>query len=286
MSVLALLYQFADNFAFLVLCATGLAIVFGMMGIINLAHGEFIMVGAYITAFTVHAGLPLPLAMASGAAGAGVIGAILERLVIRHLYGRPFDSIVATWAISLIASQGMLIIAGPTMPSIGTPLGSFTLGGVSFSAYRLVFLAAAAGELVAIYWLFMHTRFGIYARATIQRPDVARALGLNTDRVYAATFSLGAALAGLTGALYAPTMTLVPTMGTGFIVHAFVTVVVGGGNVLLGAAPAGAILAAIQTWLTAAYGTMIGKVGLLLAVIFVVRAMPQGISGWINQCRS
>jgi urea ABC transporter permease protein UrtB len=286
MSALVLLYQFADNFAFLVLCATGLAIVFGMMGIINLAHGEFIMVGAYITVFTAHAGLPLPLAMASGTAGAGAIGAVLERLVIRHLYGRPFDSIVATWAISLIASQGMLIIAGPTMPSIGTPLGSFTLGGVSFSAYRLVFLAAAIGELAAIYWLFMHTRFGIYARATVQRPDMARALGLDTDRVYAATFSLGAALAGLTGALYAPTMSLVPTMGTGFIVQAFVTVVVGGGDVLLGTAPAGAILGAIQTWLTAAYGTMIGKVGLLLAVIIVVRTMPKGISGWINQRRS
>ena len=286
MSILALLFQFADSFAFLVLCATGLAIVFGMMGIINLAHGEFIMVGAYITAFTAHAGLPLPVAMVCGTVGAGVIGTILERLLIRHLYGRPFDSIVATWAISLIASQGMLIIAGPTMPSIGTPLGGLTIAGISFSAYRLIFLAAAVGELIALYFLFMHTRFGIYARATIQRPDMARALGLETNRIYAATFCLGAALAGLTGALYAPTMTLVPTMGTGFIVQAFVTVVVGGGDVLVGTAPAGAILGAVQTWLTASYGTTIGKLGLLLAVIFVVRAMPKGISGWINQRRS
>lgn len=286
MWILVLLYQFADNLAFLVLCSTGLAIVFGMMGVINLAHGEFIMIGAYITAFTAHAGLPLPLAMAAGAAGAGAIGAIVERVVIRRLYGRPLNSIVATWAISLIASQGMLIIAGPMMPSIGTPLGSFTLGSFSFSAYRLVFLAAAVSEVAAIYWLFMRTRFGIYARATMQRPDVARALGLDTDRIYAATFCIGAALAGLTGALYAPTMTLVPTMGTGFIVQAFVTVVVGGGDVLVGTAPAAAILGAIQTWLTAAYGTMIGKVGLLLTVIIVVRVMPKGVSGWINHGRA
>ncbi len=132
----------------------------------------------------------------------------------------------------------------------------------------------------------MRTRFGIYARATMQRPDVARALGLDTDRIYAATFCIGAALAGLTGALYAPTMTLVPTMGTGFIVQAFVTVVVGGGDVLVGTAPAAAILGAIQTWLTAAYGTMIGKVGLLLTVIIVVRVMPKGVSGWINHGRA
>ena len=281
-----LFFQFADSFAFLVLCATGLAIVFGMMGIINLAHGEFIMVGAYITAFTAHAGLPLPVAIVLGTIGAGRDRRVLERLLIRHLYGRPFDSIVATWAVSLIASQGMLIIAGPTMPSIGTPLGSLNMGGISFSAYRLIFLAAAIVELIALYWLFMYTRFGIYARATIQRPDMARALGLDTNRIYAATFCLGAALAGLTGALYAPTMTLVPTMGTGFVVQAFVTVVVGGGDVLLGTAPAGAVLGAVQTWLTASYGTMIGKLGLLLAVIFVVRAMPKGISGWINQRRS
>ena len=221
-----------------------------------------------------------------GTVGAGALGVVLERLLIRYLYGRPFNSIVATWAISLIASQGMLIIAGPTMPSIGTPLGSLNLGGISFSAYRVVFFAAAILELISLYWLFMHTRFGIYARATIQRPDMARALGLDTNRIYAATFSLGAALAGLTGALYAPTMTLVPTMGTGFVVQAFVTVVVGGGDVLLGTAPASAILGLVQTWLTASYGTMIGKLGLLIAVIFVVRAMPKGISGWINQRRS
>jgi urea ABC transporter permease protein UrtB len=286
MSALDLLFQFADSFAFLVLCATGLAIVFGMMGIINLAHGEFIMIGAYITAFTTHAGAPLPVAIVLGTVGAGALGVVLERLLIRYLYGRPFDSIVATWAISLIASQGMLIIAGPTMPSIGTPLGSLNLGGISFSAYRVVFFAAAILELISLYWLFMHTRFGVYARATIQRPDMARALGLDTNRIYAATLSLGAALAGLTGALYAPTMTLVPTMGTGFVVQAFVTVVVGGGDVLLGTAPASAILGLVQTWLTASYGTMIGKLGLLIAVIFVVRAMPKGISGWINQRRS
>ena len=172
------------------------------------------------------------------------------------------------------------------MPSIGTPLGSLNVGGISFSAYCLVFFATAIVELIALFWLFMYTRFGIYARATIQRPDMARALGLDTNRIYAATFSLSAALAGLTGALYAPTITVVPTMGAEFVVQAFVTVVVGGGDVLLGTAPAGAVLELVQTWLTASYGTMIGKLGLLLAVIFVVRAMPKGISGWIDQRRS
>src|ERR1700683_5204336 len=100
MSALAFFVQFADSFAFLILCASGLAIVYGMMGVINLAHGEFIMAGAYITAVTAHHGASLPVAIVCGTLGAGAIGVILERLLIRHLYGRPFDSIVATRAVS------------------------------------------------------------------------------------------------------------------------------------------------------------------------------------------
>jgi urea transport system permease protein len=274
-------YQFADSFAFLILSSIGLAVIFGMMGVINLAHGEFIMCGAYVTVLSARAGLPLPLAMLLGAAVAGVIGMLIEYIVIRRLYGRLFDSIVATWAISLIATQGMLIIAGPSIEGLKTPFGSFELAGLSFSWYRVLLPVVALAILGGLYLLFVKTPFGVRARATIQKPDMARALGVDTDRVYALTFGLGAALAGLTGALYAPTMTTVPTMGSAFIVQAFVTVVVGGTDVLLGAAPAAAVLAFIQSFLTASYGQLIGQVGLLLTVIVVVRVLPKGVSGWM-----
>jgi urea transport system permease protein len=274
-------YQFADAFAFLILSSIGLAVIFGMMGVINLAHGEFIMCGAYVTVLTARAGVPLPLAMLLGAAAAGVIGMLIEYFVIRRLYGRLFDSIVATWAISLIATQGMLIAVGPSIEGLKTPFGSFELGGLSFSWYRVLLPLVALAILVGLYLLFVKTPFGVRARATIQKPDMARALGVDTDRVYALTFGLGAALAGLTGALYAPTMTTVPTMGSAFIVQAFVTVVVGGADVLLGAAPAAAVLAFIQSLLTASYGQLIGQVGLLLTVIVVVRVLPRGVSGWM-----
>src|SRR4030081_2717199 len=104
------LYQFGDAAAFLVLCASGLAIIFGMMGVINLAHGEFIMAGAYVTVSVAKLGVPLPLAILCGALFSGLVGMLLERLVVRHLYGRPLDTIVATWGISLIASQSTLIL--------------------------------------------------------------------------------------------------------------------------------------------------------------------------------
>lgn len=275
------LYQFADAFAFLILSAAGLAIIFGMMGVINLAHGEFIMCGAYVTVLTARQGVPLPLAMLLGTIAAGVIGLLIEYVVIRRLYTRLFDSIVATWAISLIATQGMLIVVGPSIEGLKTPFGSFEVGGLSYSWYRVLLAGVAVSILLFIYWLFMRTTFGVRARATIQNPSMARALGVNTDRVYALTFGLGAALAGLTGALYVPTMTAVPTMGSAFIVQAFVTVVVGGADVLLGAAPAAAILALIQSILTSSYGQLIGQIGLLITVIVVVRVLPKGVSGWM-----
>jgi urea transport system permease protein len=280
-STIGFAYQFADTFAFLVLSSIGLAVIFGMMGVINLAHGEFIMCGAYVTVLTARAGLPLPLAMLLGAAVAGVIGVLIEYFVIRRLYARLFDSIVATWAISLIATQGMLIVVGPSIEGLKTPFGSFEVAGLSFSWYRVLLPVVALAVLVGLYLLFVKTSFGVRARATIQKPDMARALGVDTDRVYALTFGLGAALAGLTGALYAPTMTTVPTMGSAFIVQAFVTVVVGGADVLLGAAPAAAVLAFIQSLLTASYGQLIGQVGLLITVIVVVRVLPKGVSGWM-----
>ena len=281
-SVFAMLYQFGDTFAFLVISCAGLAVIFGMMGVINLAHGEFIMCGAYVTASAARGGLPLPLAILTGALVAGAVGMVVERLVIRHLYQRPLDSIIATWGISLIATQGVLIVLGSTMQGIGTPLGSIDVGGRSYSLYRLVLMACALGLLGGLYLLFYHSRFGVIARATIQKPQMVYALGVNTGRMYGLTFGLGAALAGLAGGLYAPTMTMVPTMGATFIVESFVTVVVGGADIFVGAAPAAAILALIKAGLTAWYGQLFGQIGLLVTVILVIRILPGGLSGWLK----
>lgn len=282
-TVFSVIYQFGDTFAFLVISCAGLAVIFGMMGIINLAHGEFIMCGAYVTAATARAGVPLPIAILCGALFAAGVGMVLERTVIRHLYHRPLDSIIATWGISLIATQGVLILLGPTMQGIGTPLGSMSIGDRSYSIYRVVLFAASVGLLGALYLFFYRTRFGVIARATIQRPAMARALGVDTRRVYGLTFGLGAGLAGLAGGLYAPTMTMVPTMGATFIVESFVTVVVGGTDIFVGAAPAAAILAIIKAGMTAWYGQLFGQIGLLVAVIVVIRVLPGGLSAFVKR---
>ena len=279
--IFSFFYQFADVFAFLILSAAGLAIVFGMMGVINMAHGEFIMCGAYVTVGLVHAGFPLPLAQLCGTLAAGLIGVAVEWSLVRKLYKRPLDSLLATWGLSLIVTQGMLLVLGSTLTGVGTPEGSFVVGDYTFSVYRMVLFAAAVAVLGGIYFIFMRTRFGVHARATMQNASIAQATGVRVGRVYALSFGIGAALAGLCGALYAPTMTLIPTMGAAFLVEAFVTVVVGGANVLLGTAPAGILLAVIRTGLNGWGGQIVGQIGMLLAVIVVIRILPEGVSGWL-----
>ncbi|MEI7969339.1 MAG: branched-chain amino acid ABC transporter permease [Betaproteobacteria bacterium] len=281
--IFSILYQFADVFAFLILSAAGLAIVFGMMGVINMAHGEFIMCGAYVSVGLVHAGVPLVLAQVGGTIAAAVIGVIVEVLVVRRFYSRPLDSLLATWGLSLVVTQGMLIVFGSSLTSVGTPEGSFMVGEYSFSVYRLVLFGGALLALGFIYFVFMRTRFGVHARATMQNPRMAQALGVRVGRVYALSFGIGAGLAGLCGALYAPTMTLIPTMGATFIVESFVTVVVGGTNVLLGTTPAGVLLAAVRTSLNAWAGQIVGQIGMLIAVIIIIRLLPEGVSGFLTR---
>lgn len=279
-----LFYQFMDSFAFLILASAGLAIIFGMMGVINMAHGEFIMLGAYITTLLVtRLHLPLPLAILLGAVGVGVYGLVIERLIVHRLYGRPLDTVVATWGIGLIMSQGILILLGPSLPGLSTPLGSFSLHGSSYSVYRMLLGASAIALLALLYWLFTFTRFGLRARATMQNPEIASALGVNTSWMYSLTFMLGASLAGLTGGLFAPTTTIVPNFGTSFTVESFVTVIVGGASPLVGTSLSGVALGIISSGLAKFYTTFVARVGLLIATIIVIRVLPKGLSGLISQ---
>lgn len=282
-SVFNYLYQFLDSFSFLVLAVAGLAIIFGMMGIINLAHGEFIMLGAYVFTLLAKAGVPLWLAVPAGALAVGLFGYLIDLLVVSRLYGRPLDSVVAMWGISLLLRQGILILLGPSIPGLTTPLGAFSVGNSTYSIYRMLLALIAVLLLGGIYWVFMHTKFGLYSRATMQRSEIASSLGVNTRRMYSLTFMMGSALAGLCGALYAPTMTITPTMGQAFQNDSFVTVIVGGANPLIGMTVSGAVLGVIQSVLSLVFGTFFGKIGLLLVAILVIRILPQGFSGLIEK---
>ena len=276
-------YQFLDSFAFLILAVAGLSIIFGMMGIINLAHGEFIMLGAYAMTIMANASIPFPIAVLGGAAFVGAFGFLCDKLIIRHLYDRPLDSVVATWGISLLLKQGVLILMGASLPGLTTPLGNFMVGGTSYSIYRMILALISILLLIFLYWLFMKTKFGLLSRATMQNNSIAQAMGVNTSNMYSLTFTIGSALAGLCGALYGPTMTITPTMGQAFQNDSFVTVIVGGANPLVGTALSGTALGAIQSVLNITTGTFFGKMGLLVVAIIVIRILPKGFSGLVER---
>ncbi|MFC5652293.1 branched-chain amino acid ABC transporter permease [Paenibacillus solisilvae] len=279
-SIFNMIYQFLDSFSYLVLCAIGLAIIFGMMGIVNLAHGEFIMLGAYAVNFLTLAHVPLLLAIPISAVCVGIFGFVIERLIIRHLYGRPMDSVVATWGLSMILGQGMLIMMGPTFQGgASTPLGSFTVGEATYSMYRVLLIVCAIALLAFMLWLFMRTKFGLRARATMQNHQIANSLGTNTNKMYTVTFMLGSAFAGLTGALYAPMASITPNFGSGFIMESFVTVIVGGGNPLVGTLLSSGSLGIVHSSLSTFFGTYFGKLGLLIVAIIFIRILPNGFSG-------
>ena len=266
--------------ASLIIISSGLAVIFGMMKVINLAHGEFMMLGAYATIGAVRLGVNLWVAMFVVAPVAvALVGALLERLIIRRLYGRMVDTMLATWGLSLLLVGIVTSIAGNTTVGISAPLGSFSIGAYSVSGYTLVIITVAATLAAAIRWVLLRTQLGLIARGTMQNPAMANALGISPSLVYAVTFAVGAALSGLAGGLLAPLSGVVPTMGAAFVAKAFITVIGGGPAILAGLVGAATLFGAINQLATFATTPVLGEVALLAAAIVMLRLLPRGITG-------
>lgn len=270
--------------ALLVVISLGLAVIFGMMGVINLAHGEFLMLGAFFTLSGVRAGLNVWLAMIVAALAVGLVGLAVERLLIQFLYGRLAATMLATWGLSLILVQVVVLAYGPATQGIPTPLGAVRVGRYSLSEYNLVLIAAALLLLAVVFLVFTRTRYGTMARAATQLPDMAGAVGINARRVNMLTFGFGAALAGAGGALLAPVAGVVPSMGQAYVGRAFMTVVVGGPGVLTGTATAAGLLGSVDSLVSNVVSSFLGTASLLVVAIVLLRLLPTGISGrWRRQ---
>lgn len=279
-------YQYLDNAAFLILAAVGLVLIYGMMGVINMAHGELMMIGAYVATYSFHAGVPVPLAVLMAGAAAGVAGALIEILIVRHFYNQLLSSLVVTWGLSLMASQGMLLLMGPSTLNMPTPLGSFSIGGFTFGTYRMVMAVIALALILGIWLLFRYSDFGKRAQATMENARMAAALGINTRRVYTTTFALGSALGGIAGGMFAMTAAVSPFFGQGYTAVAFITVVLGGGaNALGGLLASAGYLSAAQTLLSNVFNQYIGYVALFGAAFIALLLMPAGFSAVIERRR-
>ena len=276
-----LMIEILGSIAILVLISIGLAVVFGMMKVINMAHGEFLMLGGYVTIYgTNHGGLSFWVsALILAPVVVGLVGLALEWLVIRHLYGRMIDTMLATWGISLALVGGMTMLVGNTTTGISTPLPSLSIGAFSVSGYVVFLIALAAMIFGLLYVLFKLTTFGLLARATTQNADMVAALGGNPRRIYALTFGLGAALAGRGGAALAPLTGVIPTIGAAYIAKAFITVISGGSAVIAGNLSASVLFGTVGQLFTYLYTPVIGEVALLLTAIVLIRILPQGITG-------
>jgi branched-chain amino acid transport system permease protein len=265
--------------ASLMLISIGLAIIFGMMRIINLAHGEFLMLGGYAAITATKAGVNIWIAMLVVAPlVVGVIGIVVERCVVRFLYGRMVDTMLATWGLSLLLVGLVTTIFGNTTAGISSPLGSMTIGTYTVSLYTLFIVFVAAAVAFGLWLLLKKTRFGLIARGTMQNANMAAGLGLSPPKVYMVTFGIGAALAGLAGGVLAPITGVVPTIGVAYVAKAFITVIGGGASILTGTISASALFGSVNQLATFATTPVIGEVALLLAAIVLIRLLPQGIT--------
>ncbi|EIE51440.1 urea ABC transporter [Salipiger aestuarii] len=268
--------------AWLVLLASGLAIIFGMMRIINFAHGEFLMLGGYTVVISARHGVNEWFAMLVLAPiVVGIFGVLVERLVIQRLYGRILDSLLATWGLSMLMIGGVTMIFGNSVTGVATPLGGMSIGDYQVPRYNFVLIFAAIALLVAIWAALKFTKAGLIARATMQNPDMSEALGIPTRWVYMATFGIGSAVTGFAGALLAPMTGVVPTMGVNFIAQSFITVITGGASVIAGTLTAAGLLGSISQGMTFLAGPVYGDAALLLAALVLLRLLPQGITGRI-----
>jgi urea transport system permease protein len=274
----------------LLLAALGLAITYGLMGVINMAHGELIMIGAYATyvvqnlfrqvapgAFDWYLLFAVPVAFAVS----GLVGVALERTVIRHLYGRPLETLLATWGLSLILIQAVRTLFGAQNVQVENP--SWMSGGVEIMTSvvlpwsRIVIIGFAAFVLLLVYILLTRTRLGLFVRAVTQNRPMASALGVRTPKVDMLAFGLGSGIAGLAGCALSQIGNVGPDLGQSYIVDSFMVVVLGGVGQLAGTVYAALGLGVANKFLEGWQGAVLAKIAILVFIIVFIQKRPQGL---------
>ncbi len=273
----------------LLLAAIGLAITFGVMGVINMAHGEMVMLGAYTTfvvqqvirahnpaLFDYSLAIAIPLAFLV----AGFVGILIERGIIRFLYGRPLETLLATWGLSLILQQGVRTAFGPTNKDVGNPSwmsGSFELGQITITYNRLWIIVFTLLIFAGLLALLRFTRFGLEMRAVTQNRAMAASMGIRTSRIDALTFGLGSGIAGLAGVALSQIDNVSPNLGQGYIIDSFMVVVFGGVGNLWGTLVGAFTLGIANKFLEPYAGAVLGKIAILVLIILFIQKRPRGL---------
>jgi urea transport system permease protein len=273
----------------LLLAAIGLAITFGVMGVINMAHGEMVMLGAYVTFVvqeTIRAYNPaladysLVFAVPLAFIVAGFVGILIEQGIIRFLYGRPLETLLATWGLSLILQQAVRTTFGPTNKEVSNPSwmsGAFELGHITVTYNRLWIICFTLGIFVALLGLLRWTRLGLEMRAVTQNRAMAASMGIRTGRVDALTFGLGSGIAGIAGVALSQIDNVSPNLGQGYIIDSFMVVVFGGVGNLWGTLVGAFTLGIANKFLEPFAGAVLGKIAILVLIILFIQKRPRGL---------
>jgi len=271
------------------LAAAGLAITFGVMGVINMAHGEMVMIGAYVT-FSVQQvfrayipdmfGSSLIVAIPAAFLVAGAIGILIERCMIRFLYGRPLETLLATWGLSLILQQAIRSIFGAENQNVGTPdwmSGYFALGGLTITLNRLAIIVFTIIVLAALMAVMRYTPLGLRMRAVTQNRRMAASMGIRTPWIDAMTFGLGSGIAGIAGVALSQIDNVSPNLGQNYIIDSFMVVVFGGVGNLWGTTLAALVLGIVNKALEPVAGAVLGKIVVLVLIILFIQRRPRGL---------
>jgi urea transport system permease protein len=273
----------------LLLAAIGLAITFGVMGVINMAHGEMVMLGAY-TAFVVQEviraynpglfGYSIAIAVPLAFAISGTIGILIERCIIKFLYGRPLETLLATWGLSLILQQAVRTGFGPTNRDVGSPFwmsGAFDVGQINITYNRLWIICFSLAVFVGLLALLRFTRFGLEMRAVTQNRPMAASMGIRTGRIDALAFGLGSGIAGIAGVALSQIDNVSPNLGQGYIIDSFMVVVFGGVGNLWGTLLGAFSLGIANKFLEPYAGAVLAKIAILVLIILFIQKRPRGL---------
>jgi branched-chain amino acid transport system permease protein/urea transport system permease protein len=278
MSWLLLLLD-ATNFVLaIVLVAMGLVIVFGLMRVINMAHGELFLLGAYTLLVVERAGGSFWLGLALAPLVVGLVGLVIEELVVRRIYHRFLDTILATWGLSILIKQVVTLVFGPQSRTVTPPFATqLHLLGSTYPVYRLFIMGMAVLVVLLTFQLFLRTRFGLMARAVIANRAMAGCLGIDTRRLDRLTFVYGAALAGFAGAVMAPIMSVDPQMGLGFLVPAFLAILTGGAQQLAGVLLGATLVGGTDSLVASLWSPVAAQLVVFSMAVIVIRLCPEGL---------
>ena len=265
----------------LLMVALGLAIIYGTTGVINMAHGEFVMIGAYTSWFLqTKLGMGLIVSIIPIFIITALMGFLIERLIIRHLYNRLLDTILATWGIGVLLQQFIRLTVGSELQYLKIPTfmaDSMDMFGQQDPIYRVFIFLFAVAIFVLAWFIIYRTKFGIQLRAVTQNKDIAGCFGINSGFVYSATFAFGTGIAALAGAFVAPLKSISPDMGTNYIIDAFMVVVLGGVESLIGTAASSFIIGESSSFLASFSNDTLAKALVLLIIILILRVKPEGL---------